>query len=315
MKKRITVIKCITCSIFFVSAFCSTVLAQVSDAFNSPAVFASGVVSTPFIDAAASFSPDGSTVYFCQGTKYLTICSSQLIKGMWNQPVVLSFSGKWKDWDPFFSPDGKQLFFVSNRPQNDSSKITGSHLWYADYLGKNNWSPAKLVIGGFNKDGIDNYAPTVSNVHTLYFCSMDRDGHKGLASFYALWLGDHYGQPVYLPLNGSAETMDPFISPDEKIILFASGNDLYITYRDKEQWSTAQKLASEINNGDANSNPYLSHDRKTLYYTSGRIRGFYERKNNSAPLNYNQLQAEMNSIFNGRPNILMVSFHLPQPLN
>jgi hypothetical protein len=307
-------IKFFGCSIFVCASFYST-SAQIAGRTGLPAIFAAGVVSTPFIDAAVSFTADGKTVYFCQGTKYLTICCSQLINGKWCRPVVLPFSGQWKDWDPFFSPDGKKLFFVSNRPLSDTSKITNSHLWYSNYLGNNKWSQARLVIGDFNTDGNDNYAPTVSNNQSIYFCSMDRDGHKGMASFYAAWLGDHYGKPIYLPLNGSAETMDPFISPDEHFILFNSGNDLYITYRNKEQWSAAQKLGSEINNGDPNSNPYLSRDGKTLYYTSGRIKGFYVRKNNSAPLNYSQLQAEMNNIFNGRPNILMVPFHLQQPIN
>lgn len=299
----------------FVFVFGYSASAQVLDRHDLPAVFAPGVVSTAFIDAAASFAPDGKTVYFCQGTKYLTICSSRFINGKWNQPVVLPFSGKWKDWDPFFSPDGKQLFFVSNRPLSDTSKATGSHLWYADVNSKNKWSHPTLVKGAFNTDGTDNYAPMVSSTHTPYFCSIDRDGHKGMASFSATWMGNHYEKAVYLPLNRTEETMDPFIDPDERYVIFASGNDLYISYRDHERWSTGQKLSNLINNGDANSNPYLSHDGKTLYYTSGRVKGFYERKNNSASLNYSQLQAEMNSIFNGRPNILMVSFHLTQSTN
>ncbi len=297
--------------LILISLFSYAVSAQVKSRSGIPSVFAPGVVSTPFIDAAASFSPDGKTVYFCQGTKYLTICSSQFKNGKWNLPVVLPFSGKWKDWDPFFSPDGKQLFFVSNRPQTDTSKISGSHLWYVNYVVNNKWSPARLVAGDFNTDGTDNYAPTVSYNHSLFFCSMDRDGHKGMASFYTPWLGDHYGQPVYLALNGSEETMDPFISPDEQYIIFASGNDLYICCRNKEKWLPGKKLGSNVNNGDANSNPYVSGDGKTLYYTSGRVKGFYERGKDQSPLNYTELQAEMNRIFNGRPNILKVPFETP----
>ena len=271
-------------------------------------VFAPGVVSSPFIDAAVSFSPDGKTAYFCQGTKYLTICSSTMRNGKWCQPVVLPFSGKWKDWDPFLSPDGKRLLFVSNRPLTDTSTNSSSHLWYADRLAPNTWSDPSPINAPFNFDGIDNYAPTISSSGTLYFCSEGRNGQKGMTSYYSKWQGDRYGQPIQLTLNGNEDVMDPFVSPDESYIVFVSGSDIYVSVRKDTIWSAGQKLGHEINNGDANSNPYVSRDGKTLYYTSARVKGFYIRDKNARPFDYSHLLEEMKSIFNGRPNILMAPF-------
>lgn len=303
--------------------FCFSVLAiasersagQSTDENIKVEVFAPGIVSTPFIDAAVPFSPDGQTVYFCQGTKYLTICSSRMTNGKWNQPVVLPFSGHWKDWDPFLSPDGKRLLFVSNRPLTDTSTNNNSHLWYADRLAADRWSVPKPVNAPFNFDGIDNYGPTISSSGTLYFCSEGRNGQQEMTSYYSNWQGDHYGQPIQLVLNGKADVMDPFVAPDESYIVFVSGSDLYISFRKSNNWQVGQKLEPGINNGDAISNPYVSRDGKTLYYTSARVRGFYAREKNIRSLDYDHLLNEMESIFNGRPNIMMAPFQFYNKLN
>ena len=86
------------------------VQANIIDTNSRAMVFAPGVVSTQFEEAAATFTPDGDTVYFYQGTIYMTICFSKMVDGKWTKPKVAPFSGQWSDWDPFLSPDGKRLF-------------------------------------------------------------------------------------------------------------------------------------------------------------------------------------------------------------
>ena len=102
---------------------------------------------------------------------------------------------------------------------------------------------------------------------------------------------------------------DPFIAPDDKYLLFVNGSDMYISYNNNHAWSTANKLNSEINNGDGNSSPCISPDGKMLYYSSGRIHGFYKRDLKNQALNYAMLLKENESCFNGQPNILMIPVH------
>ncbi|MDB4901286.1 MAG: translocation protein TolB [Mucilaginibacter sp.] len=105
----------------------------------------------------------------------MTICFSKIINGKWTKPKVVPFSGQWNDWDPFLSPDGKRLFFVSNRPLAGSasqSKLQkNSHLWYADLLQGDKWSEPHLLNTAFNLDSINNYAPSVGSSGTLFFYS------------------------------------------------------------------------------------------------------------------------------------------------
>jgi Tol biopolymer transport system component len=254
--------------------------AHIIDTNSKAMVFAPGVVSTPFEEAAATFSPDGNTVFFYQGTNYMTVCFSKQVNGKWTKPQVAPFSGKWSDWDPFLSPDGKRLFFVSNRPLESASPGNApkkSHLWYADRLGGDKWSAPRSITDAFNLDGISNYAPSVSNSGTLFFYSPERDKNGHRKSFYAKWLGDHYDGPKELTLNGDDEVSDPFIAPDESYLIFVSGNDIYISFKQGDDWAAGQKLGPQVNNGDANWDPTVSPDGKILYYTSARVQGFYKR--------------------------------------
>lgn len=278
-----------------------------------PIVFAPGVISTPFIDAAASFKPDGNTVYFAQGTIYMTVCLSKRAGGEWTKPKVASFSGRWSDWDPFLSPNGKRLFFVSSRPLDGVSpdKLTKkSHLWYVDQVAEDEWSAPHFLDAPFNLDSLNNYAPTVSSAGTLFFCSIGRDGHPGMCGYCAKWLGDHYDTPKLLALNGKEEVMDPFIAPDESYIIFASGNDLYISFRQGDDWSAGQNLGPQVNNGDSNFDPTVSPDGKMLYYASARTKGFYKRDQQGPALDYDGLLKEMQGNFNRNSNILVIPINV-----
>jgi len=313
-----TIIMC--CTVFV--AFCQNRPQGVSpqtviDTNSKAEVFALGVVSTPFNEAVATFTPDGNTVYFYQGTIYSTICFSKKVNGEWTKPGVVPFSGRWNDWDPFLSPDGKRLYFVSARPLDSTSKVISrkSHLWYADHLEGDNWSAPHYINEPFNLDGISNYAPTISNSGTLCFYSPDRDTSSKRKSFYVKWMGTHYSEPKPLTLNGNNEVSDPFIAPDESYIIFVSGNDLYISYRNGDDWSAGQKLGPQVNNGDSNFDPTVSPDGKTLYYASARVKGFYKRNQTGNALNYDELTTEMQSIFNGRSNILMIHINLPKAIH
>jgi hypothetical protein len=209
------------------------------------------------------------------------------------------------------------VIFVSNRPLEASASQgkpqKNSHLWYADHFQGDKWSEPHLLNASFNFDDVNNYAPSVSNSGTLFFYSPLRDKNKR-NSYYAKWLGDHYDVPKELSLNGDNEVSDPFVAPDESYIIFVSGNDIYISFRQGDNWSAGQKLGPQVNNGDASWDPTVSPDGKMLYYTSARLKGFYKREPKGPALKYDGLETEMQSIFNGRGNILMIPIDLPKPI-
>lgn len=297
-----------------ISTYGQTKQTHLIDTGIMPQIFAPGIMSTPFSEWSTSFTPDGKTVYSSQGSIYWTIVFSKQQQGKWIKPQVASFSGKFRDTDPFITPDGKKIFFISNRPAKTAPQNkaqAAEHIWYANHLTGDNWDTPQLLDSAINLTGVSNYAPSVSAKGTLFYCSRRKE-LTGMQSFYAEWKGDHYEKPKQLSIPGASEIQDPFIAPDESYIVFLNGNDIYISFKQGNGWAEAQKLDPEVNNGDGNSSPCVSADGKMLYYTSNRIKGFYKRDVKKPALTYDELIKENNSLFNSQGNILMIPIHLPQ---
>jgi Tol biopolymer transport system component len=124
-----------------------------------------------------------------------------------------------------------------------------------------------------NITGFNDYGPSVSGTGSLCFCSRDRNDNMGMRGYYVKYTGGHYAEPRILPLNGDKEIYDPFIAPDERYIIFVSEGNLYISYRQSDGWAQGMKLSVLVNNGNSNSDPYVSPDGKMLYYNQDKTQG------------------------------------------
>lgn len=269
LSKKLIISLIIACSPSL-AAYCQNIV----NPGSKPEVFTQEGVAKTDDESVAAFTPDGNTAYIANGQ---TIVISKKANGKWSKPTVAPFSGQWKDWDPALSPDGKRLVFVSNRPVdtavNQNKPQKNHHLWYVDHISGDQWSAPKHFDAPVNLLGFNDYGPSVSGSGTVCFCSKNRDGNKGMGGYYAKWLGDHYDKPKLLALNGASEIYDPFIAPDEHYIIFVSDGELYISYRNGDNWTQGQKLGPEVNNGNGNSDPYISPDGKMLYYSQDHAPG------------------------------------------
>jgi Tol biopolymer transport system component len=135
----------------------------------------------------------------------------------------ISLSGDtWSDLDPFISPDGEHLFFISTRTADGRTGNTKNmDIWVADRSGTE-WVAPRL-IANVNSEGKEG-SPSVGRDGTLYFFS-DRQGGANQNSLYASKLRDgQYTAPMLLPtaINSGSSDTSPFISPDGKALLFYS---------------------------------------------------------------------------------------------
>lgn len=239
-----------------------------------PVVFLQEGVSVPNDESAPSFTPDGNGVYLSMNN---AICFSKKINGNWVKPTTIAISGKWKDWDATLSPDGRRIVFVSNRPLDGAPQdkpAAKAQLWYADLVPGNNWTKPRRIDDPVNQEEFNAYAPSISKTGSICFCSRGREGNKTMCAYYAKWLGNHFDKPKRLLLNGEKDTFDPYISPDESYIIFASEGSLFISYHKDDTWLAGKKLGGRVNAaGSINGGPYVSLDGKTLYYSSNLTQG------------------------------------------
>ena len=279
----------------------------------SPALFGEGVISTADDDMDATFTSDGASVYFTKshaGQRLGVIVVAQFRDGRWTAPQVVSFSGRFTDYDPFITPDGQRLFFASNRPLAGSTK-KDFDIWVVEKTPQG-WGEPRNAGEPINTPR-DEFYPTVAADGTLYFSATRHEGVGGSDIYRAAWADGRYGAPENLGrgVNTTATEVDSWVSPDQSIMVFAGfgrpddmGNgDLYVSERVNGVWSQARHLGAGINSSAREYCPGASPDGKYFFFTS--FRGFGDRVPDR-PWTFAELQSGFTLVLNGFGNIYHV---------
>ena len=134
-------------------------------------------INTDFNEGAQSLSADGQQMFFtvCRG-----LCSLYYTEvdrhGYWKHPMRLPNTvntDRYNEKQPSISPDGRTLYFVSNRPGGKG----GYDIWTSTRTDNGQWLPAVNLGDTVNTSG-DEQSPFIHfDNQTLYFSS---DGHLGM---------------------------------------------------------------------------------------------------------------------------------------
>jgi proline iminopeptidase len=250
-------------------------------ALTSARLFAPGRVSTAAPEFATSFAPDGRTIYFDLASadrKVLTIVQSTHADGQWGAARPVSFSdGTYRDVDPFVSPDGKRLYFSSDRPLEGTAAKADFGTWYVERSG-DGWG-APLHAGPALDDGAASEVfVSVTADGTVYFGS-DAAG-KGRRDIYrAAPAGGGKPERIALRLDGAdrpeLQAGNPCIDPQERFLIFVAdagtdNPDLFISWRRDGRFGPARNLGPRVNSPQADFAPALSPDGAYLFFTSER---------------------------------------------
>ena len=226
--------------------------------------------------------------------EYSFIAFIKKVNNKWTKPAVASFSGMYKDLEPFLSPNGLQLFFATNRIDNKSNEIKKDiDIWYVERTSlKSNWSTPKS-IGPIINTSANEYYPSVTNKGDLFFTAAYKDA-KGKEDIYvSRFVNGKYVKPVSLGtgVNSEKYEFNAFVAPDESFIMFTSygrkdglgGGDLYISSKDdNNNWTPAKSLGKKINSNKIDYCPFVDFKTKTLYFSSARNllgKSFSSKKN------------------------------------
>jgi Tol biopolymer transport system component len=282
---------------------------------EKPILFGIGIFSTEHYDLTPTFAPDGKSAYFTVSTpaygKLHTILVSEFRNGKWSAPEIAAFSGEWSDADPFVSPDGQKVYFISNRPGGRAASRRDYDIYVVEKNGEKWGEPTNLGTP-VNSEANELYV-TVTKDGTIYFVTARSDS-KGQGDIYRSKLTDgRYKKAENLgdAINSPMHDTTPYISPEESYLIYASGNrddgqgdlDLYISYRKDDQWTKAKNLEAKINSKDRDYCPLVSPDGKYLFFSSDR--GFNPPAANRR-LTYQNLIKQFKSPENGLGNVYQV---------
>lgn len=238
-------------------------------------IFAPGIISTEASELNAVFTADGDELYFTVASgeqqTIMVICQQN---GYWRERKVASFSGTFRDVDPFISPDGNQIIFSSDRAKDGSRKTNDCDFWQVRRSPSGNWLKSSRLD-----------LPYTANKHDFYFCKTqmgaiyfsvfdsEKDGN-------IYWLKDKHSKPERIPspINTDYNEHDPFIAPDESYLIFTSNRpqgfgsgDLYICFKMADSsWSMPKNMGNNINSEAYDYCAMASPDGKYIFFSSTR---------------------------------------------
>ena len=244
----------------------------------TPEIFAPGIISTEKNEINSVFSPDGKEFFFARrnGNKLLMYFSRE-INGIWTKPQAFPYFEGTFNGDMNYSPDGKRLYYCSNR-KTDAS-LGDLDIWYSECT-ETGWCEPVNLGPPVNSSSSETY-PVFTQNEGLYFGS-NREGTRGDKDvYYSRFIDGKYIQPISMgdAINSDYGEGDTYVAFDESFMVINSWGrpdgygrgDLYVSFRLADGTrSKAKNMGERINTEYLEFCPMLSPDGKYLFFTSHR---------------------------------------------
>ncbi|MBI5917296.1 MAG: PD40 domain-containing protein [Bacteroidetes bacterium] len=201
--------------------------------FGAPSQFSAKLSEVNKNTGNASITADGSEIFF---TRNDNVLNKQNTYSLQIYAAKSAGTDRWKDVEklpfcssnnnfmhPAVSPDGKLLFFASNR----AGGFGGTDLWVSERNRGGEWGKPENLGAAVNTSVNEGF-PFVGADSKLYFCSKGHPGYGGFDIFLTekdvngSWLpATNLGKPVNTPLDD----ISIYVAPDRRSGMFTSSRD------------------------------------------------------------------------------------------
>lgn len=248
---------------------------------DTPTIFGEGYISTQHNNRDITFSPDMDEIYFTTTNKKSTfsvIMTMKKRKGIWSEPEIASFSGRYPDIEPMFAPDGNALFFASRRPLKANQSTKDWDIWKVERTDEG-WSEP-INLGDAVNTPKDEFYPSIAANGNLYFTAQYDTNSLGAEDIYrAKWEDGDYQKAENIgdSVNTRFYEFNAYVAPDESYLIYTSygrpdgvgGGDLYITFKDSEgEWGKTKLFP--FNSKALDYCPSVTPDGQVFFYTSDK---------------------------------------------
>ena len=167
----------------------------------------SGDVNSKYHEGTIAITPDGKRMFFDrnnffegdlekdeEGVNQINLYVAEKVAGEWTNIVPVPFNDdNYSTGHPAISPDGKTLYFSSDKPGGQG----GSDLYMVELKSDNTFGEPKNLGANINTIATEAF-PSVSSNGDLYFSSNGHLGLGGLDAFVAAKNGSSFSSPENL---------------------------------------------------------------------------------------------------------------------
>lgn len=184
---------------------------------------------------------------------------------------------------PILSPDGNRLYFVrSFYEHNIGGKNAGQDIWFTDKDQLGRWKEAvnlKKLNSELNNAVIGTHGNNSLFLLNSYASRATTRTH-GIALTYAV--NNKWTTPVDFPfeIQIPGDLRSYYISPEQDVIIYATERadsygkeDFYLYHKENNVWEGPIHLDHNINSPGAEISPFLTHDKKVLFFSSNGHEG------------------------------------------
>ncbi len=238
-------------------------------------VFAPNFISTEEYEFGSVFNAKGNEFYYgvdLGGRNVIRF--SQREGNEWTQPKTILSHERYGYNDPFLSPDGNRLYFISNQALDGQGESKDIDIWYVERKGAG-WSKPINAGPNINSEG-EEYYISFTKQGTMYFASDKNQSHHDI--YYSKFVDGEFQEAVKLgnAINTEAYEADVFVDPNEAYLIFCAQRpdglgrgDLYISFKKADgSWSPSVNMGDTVNTEHHELCPFVTEDGKYLFFTS-----------------------------------------------
>jgi hypothetical protein len=226
-------------------------------------------ISSDQFESHPAFDPLNGDLYFVRSAPSFTgwrILSSHCGAGGWSPPEPAAFAGDGVEADPWFTADGRALYFISTR-STDGTKRKDLDVWRVDRDADGRWGTPVRLPSPVNSSG-NEWFPRPAADGWLYFGSDRSDGLGKTDIWRARRDGDGHWQVENAgpALNTDADEYEALPSPDGRFLVLMTGDGLYRSDLADGAWQPRVRLPAAINANGSEVGALFSPSGQSLLF-------------------------------------------------
>ncbi len=198
------------------------------------------------------------------------------------EPLSFNVNSDAQEAMPLLTPDGKKLYFARSLYElNVGGRYAGHDIWESDRT-SSGWTRASNTELRFNTKANEAVVGIGRDGNTIYFMRTMPD--KKVNGVYVTKKNRGvWSEPELIPIEGleSQQSLGFYMHPDGDVLLISmrasdshGQEDLYLSLKSTYgTWSKATNLGTTINTNGFEISPFLSEDKRSLYFSSNGHQG------------------------------------------